>query len=69
MPGEQPFPLARLFRRRFVPAFLGFTVLFLFLLGHVFAAKAVLGDLFVLATEMHPSVVAIASRVHLKMTG
>lgn len=33
MPGEQPFSLARLFRRRFVPAFLGFTVLFLFLLG------------------------------------
>jgi adenylate cyclase len=33
LPSEQPFPLSRLFRRRFIPAFIGFTGLFLVLLG------------------------------------
>lgn len=32
-PSEQPFPLSRLFRQRFIPAFLAFTGLFLVLLG------------------------------------
>jgi len=32
-PSEQPFPLSRLFRRRFIPAFVGFAGLFLVLLG------------------------------------
>ena len=30
---EQPFPISSLFRRRFIPAFMGFTALFLLLLG------------------------------------
>jgi hypothetical protein len=33
LPSEQPFPLSRLFRRRFIPAFIGFAALFLVLLG------------------------------------
>jgi adenylate cyclase len=32
-PLEQPFPLRSLFQRRFIPAFLGFTALFLLVLG------------------------------------
>lgn len=33
MPSEQPFPLSTLFHRRFIPAFIAFTILFLVLLG------------------------------------
>jgi len=33
MPSEQPFPLSTLFRRRFIPAFIAFTAIFLVLLG------------------------------------
>ncbi|NQV59330.1 MAG: adenylate/guanylate cyclase domain-containing protein [Alphaproteobacteria bacterium] len=34
LPSEQPFPLKRLFRRRFIPAFLGFIGIFLILIGY-----------------------------------
>ena len=58
MPGEQPFPLARLFRRRFVPAFLGFTVLFLFLLG--LTAKQVIEQIYLEQAERRAGTVARA---------
>lgn len=58
MPGEQPFPLARLFRRRFVPAFLGFTALFLFLLG--LTAKQVIEQIYLEQAERRAATIARA---------
>lgn len=58
MPSEQPFPLAHLFRRRFVPVFIGFMVVFLFLLG--LAAKQVIEQIYLEQAERRAATIARA---------
>lgn len=58
MLAEQPFPLARLFRRRFIPVFLCFMVLFLFLLG--LTAKQVIEQIYLEQAERRAATIARA---------
>lgn len=57
-PSEQPFPLSRLFRRRFIPAFLGFTGLFLVLLG--FTAGHVIEEIYLEQAQRRAQTIARA---------
>ncbi len=57
-PSEQPFPLSRLFRRRFIPAFIGFAGLFLVLLG--FTAGQVIEDIYLEQAQRRAQTIARA---------
>ncbi|WNJ99460.1 adenylate/guanylate cyclase domain-containing protein [Thalassospiraceae bacterium LMO-JJ14] len=57
-PSEQPFPLGRLFRRRFIPAFLGFTGLFLVLLG--ITARHVIEEIYLEQAQRRAQTIARA---------
>jgi len=61
-PSEQPFPLKRLFRRRFVPAFLGFIGLFLILIG--FTARHVTETIYLEQAQRRAQTIARAVATH-----
>lgn len=58
VPSEQPFPLSRLFRRRFIPAFIGFAGLFLLLLG--VTAQQVIEDIYLEQAQRRAQTIARA---------
>jgi len=58
LPSEQPFPLKRLFRRRFVPAFLGFIGVFLLLIG--FTAQQVTESIYLELAQRRAQTIARA---------
>lgn len=58
VPSEQPFPLSRLFRRRFIPAFIGFAGVFLLLLG--FTAQQVIEDIYLEQAQRRAQTIARA---------
>ena len=57
-PSEQPFPLKRLFRRRFVPAFVGFIGVFLLLVG--FTARHVTESIYLELAQRRAQTIARA---------
>jgi len=58
LPSEHPFPLKRLFMRRFVPAFLGFIGVFLLLIG--FTAKNVTESIYLELAQRRAQTIARA---------
>lgn len=58
LPSERPFPLSRLFRRRFVPAFIAFACLFLVLLG--FSALQVIEKIYLEQAQRRAQAIANA---------
>ena len=62
LPSESPFPLKRLFRRRFVPAFLGFIGVFLILIG--LTARYVTESIYLELAQRRAQTIARAVAAH-----